>query len=62
MGAGVDAAGLQEPLCDGSGDVSACCVYPLAEFGGVETSGGGGAVGALFGVVGTLDDAAADAG
>lgn len=62
MGAGVDAAGLQEPLPDGSGDISACRVYTLGEVGGVEASGNGGSVGAFFGVVGALDDVAADAG
>lgn len=60
MGAWVDAVDLQQPWCDGSGDVSACCTYTLRKLDGVEPGGSGGAVGAFFGVVGTLDDVAAD--
>ncbi|MFE9776383.1 hypothetical protein ACFYOV_32965 [Streptomyces sp. NPDC005931] len=57
-----DASGLHEPLADGGGDVACCGVHAAGKVGGVEAAGLGGAVGAFSGVVGALDDVAADAG
>lgn len=53
---GVDAARPHKPQVDRGGDVAVCGVHPVGEVGGGE------AVGAFFGVVGALDDVAADAG
>jgi hypothetical protein len=58
----VDAPGLREPLVHGGGDVASGGIDTACEVGGVEAAGLGGAVGAFFGVVGALDDVAADAG
>ncbi|ANP51961.1 hypothetical protein J2Z21_009026 [Streptomyces griseochromogenes] len=57
---GMDASGFHEPLMDGGGDVSSDGVDSSGEVDGVESAGLGGAVGAFFGVVSTLDDVAAD--
>lgn len=62
LGVRADATALHEPLVDGGGDVAADGVDAAGEVGGVVAAGLGGAVGTLFGVVGALDDVAADAG
>ncbi|BFO23187.1 hypothetical protein SHKM778_95750 (plasmid) [Streptomyces sp. KM77-8] len=59
---GTDASGLDEPLVDGGGDVSARGIDPAGEVGCVVAAGLGGSVGAFLGVVGALDDIAADTG
>ncbi|MFD8381735.1 hypothetical protein ACFV2X_24920 [Streptomyces sp. NPDC059679] len=56
-----DASGFHKPLVYGCGDVAVGRVDAAGEVGGVETAAGGGAVGAFFGVVGALNDIAADA-
>ncbi|WP_159024851.1 hypothetical protein [Streptomyces sp. CB01373] len=55
-----DASGFHEPLAYGCGHVAAS--MPPGELGGIKAAGGVGAIGALFSVVGALDDVAADAG
>jgi hypothetical protein len=62
VGVGADASGVDEPLVDGGGDVSARGVDAAGEVGCVVAAGLGGSVGAFLGVVGALDDVAADAG
>ena len=62
VGVRTDTPGFHEPLVDGCGDVAGCGVDAAGEVGGVEAAGLGGSVGALFSVVGALDDVAADAG
>ncbi|MEU5773445.1 hypothetical protein ABZ819_09130 [Streptomyces venezuelae] len=57
----VDAAGFHEPLMDCCGDVAACGIHPAGEVRSLEAAGGGGPVGAFFGVISALDDVAADA-
>ncbi|MFI9030005.1 hypothetical protein [Streptomyces sp. NPDC053560] len=52
----VDAAGFHQPLVDGGGDVAVDAIHPCGE-----AAGGGGGVGAFFGVASALDDVAADA-
>lgn len=47
---------------DGGSDVAACCIDAAGEVGGIKASRDSGSVGALLGVVGPLDDVAADAG
>ncbi|MFG3490036.1 hypothetical protein [Streptomyces sp. NPDC047972] len=61
-GVGVDAAGFDEPLVNGGGDIAPGLVGAASEVGCFEPSGGRGAVGAVLRVVGQLDDVAADAG
>ncbi|MFJ9821048.1 hypothetical protein ACIRU3_38505 [Streptomyces sp. NPDC101151] len=62
VGVRADASGFHEPLVHGRGDVAAGGVHAAGEVGGVEAAGLGGSAGAFFGVVGALDDVAADAG
>ncbi|GGN63881.1 hypothetical protein GCM10011579_032690 [Streptomyces albiflavescens] len=62
VGVGADPSSLHEPLVNGGGDVSPCGVDAASEVGCVVAAGLRGAVGAFLGVVGTLEDVAADAG
>ncbi|MFD7978740.1 hypothetical protein ACFV3S_23145 [Streptomyces sp. NPDC059749] len=60
-GVWVDAPCLHKPLMHGLGNVSSGAVGAAGEVTGVEAVGLGGAVGTFLGVVGALDDVAADA-
>jgi hypothetical protein len=57
-----DTSGFHEPLAYRGGDVTGNGIDAAGELRGVEAAGGAGTVGAFFGVVGALDDVAADAG
>lgn len=60
--AGVDTSSVDKPLVDGCGDVSGTLVDSAGEVRSIKPTGGSRSVGALFGVVGALDDVAANTG
>jgi len=57
-----DASCFHQPLVHGGSDIASSGVDAAGKVDGVQASRLRGSVGALFGVVGALDDVAADAG